>query len=88
MPQTYSKDDLQVDSSEIATADKISIWKYLASIVDEISQDENDVNVELLIGANCAKALEPIEVIPSKGDGPYAMRTVLGWCVVGTNSLQ
>ena len=74
MPQTYSKDDLHVDSSEIATADKISKWTYLASIVDEINQDENDVNVELLVGTNCAKALEPIEVIPSKGDGPYAMK--------------
>ena len=36
-----------------------------------------------MIGANCCKALEPIEVIPSQDGGPYAYRTQLGWCVVG-----
>ena len=35
------------------------------------------------MGANCLKALEPLEVIPSQGNGPYAMRTALGWCVIG-----
>ena len=41
------------------------------------------MKVELLIGANCLKALEPIEVIRSQNEGPYAFRTILGWCVVG-----
>ena len=39
--------------------------------------------MDLLIGANCVKALEPIKVISSKGQGPYDYKTVLGWCVVG-----
>ena len=37
----------------------------------------------MLNGANCTRALEPIKVIPSRNDGPYAMKTVLGWCIVG-----
>ena len=46
-------------------------------------KDDQSINVELLIGANCARALEPIKVIPSRNDGPYAMKTILGWCIVG-----
>ena len=42
-----------------------------------------DFEIELLIGADCAKTLEPQEVMPSKNGGPFAFRTTLGWCVVG-----
>ena len=27
--------------------------------------------------------MEPLVVIPSQGNGPYAIRTALGWCVIG-----
>ena len=40
----------------------------------------------MLIGSNCPKALEPMQVINSQGEGPYAKRTRLGWCVVGAVS--
>ena len=40
------------------------------------------MEIGLLIGANCSKALEP-EVLPSKDGGPFAFRTPLGWCVDG-----
>ena len=29
------------------------------------------------------KALELIEIITSKNDGPYPCKTKLGWCIVG-----
>ena len=51
--------------------------------MDKISEDD-DISVGLLIAwANCLKALEPIDVIPSKNNGSYAIKTRLGWCVVG-----
>lgn len=37
----------------------------------------------MLIGTNVPKLLEPWEVINSQGNGPYAVRTVLGWVVNG-----
>lgn len=37
----------------------------------------------MLIGTNAPKLLEPWEVINSQGNGPYAVRTVLGWVVNG-----
>ena len=51
-------------------------------------KDDQNISVELLIGANCARALEPIKVIPSRNDDPYAMKTVLGWCIVGPVSYR
>ena len=40
------------------------------------------------IGANCTRASEAIKVIPSRNDDPYAMKTVLGWCIVGPVSYR
>ena len=37
----------------------------------------------MLIGANCMKALEPLKIMSSWNDGPYAYRQKLGWCIVG-----
>ena len=42
----------------------------------------------MLIGTNCTRALERIKIIPSGNDGPYVMKTVLGWCIVGPISYR
>ena len=67
-----------VESCEIATARKLNKWDYL----EKISKELDDISVDLLIGANC------LEVIPRQNDGPYAIRTALGWCVVGPIKAQ
>ena len=54
----------------------------LDGISGEIGGNES-ITVDLLIGANCLKALEPLEVTPSQGNGTYAIRTALGWCIIG-----
>ena len=42
----------------------------------------DDVQVDLLIGANCMKALEPTKIIiHSEGGGTYAYKTRLGWYI-------
>ena len=61
--------------------EKVSKWKYLDSIKSEITQTD-DIEIGMLIGANCMKALEPLKIIPSKDGGPYAYQTKLGWCIV------
>ena len=43
----------------------------------------DDIQVGLLVGANCMKALEPTRIIHGEGGGPYAYKTRLGWGVVG-----
>ena len=81
LPKVYSKKTLPVEKEEVATPEKVSKWKYLDSIKSEITQTDN-IEIGMLIGANCMKALEPLKIIPSKDGGPYAYQTKLGWCIV------
>ena len=67
IPRAYIKDGLPVDSSKIVTTEKIKNWKYSQEISEEISQSD-DVKVKLLIGANCTRALEPVQVIAEMVD--------------------
>lgn len=48
-----------------------------------MASPEVDSEIELLIGLNVPKALEPLQVIPSVHDGPYTIKTILGWTVNG-----
>ena len=81
LPSSYTKEEIPVDRSEIATPDKLKQWQYLEKISSFLGENDN-ISVDLLIGANCVEALQPLEVIPSQQDGPYAYSTILGWCVV------
>lgn len=38
------------------------------------------------MGSNCLKAIKPKEVIAGKSEDPYAVQTLLGWCIVGLAS--
>ena len=82
LPRIYTRKHLPVDKKEDATPDKIEEWDYLKTISSEITQID-DVEVGLLIGVNCIKALGPLKVIASNNGGPYGCQTHLGWCVVG-----
>ena len=63
LPDTYTKKRLPVDREVVATPSNQE--KHLESIVDKISEKEN-ISVGLSIGVNCAQALEPFYIIPSK----------------------
>ena len=42
-----------------------------------------DVEIGLLIGTSCGRAIKPREVRPGNEDDPWAVRTALGWGIVG-----
>ena len=44
---------------------------------------KKDLDVSLLLGINCARAIKPREVIPGNDDDPYAQRTTVGWGIIG-----
>ena len=73
---------MPAERDEIATPGKIERCEYLKPISKVITQMDN-IEVGMLIGANCMKALEPMEIISSRNGGPYTYRTKLGWCIVG-----
>ena len=82
VPKAYSRSFLPVKREEIDTPKKIKKWKYLNPITAEMIHDD-DIGVGMLIGPNCMKALEPVEIIGSQDGGSYAYKTKLGWCIVG-----
>ena len=83
LPTSYTQENIPVDLNEIPIAEKIAHWPYLNEIADYLPVCILKIPVGLLIGANMLKALEPHEVVASDGPGPYAKRSVLGWCIVG-----
>ena len=58
-------------------------WQYLNEIIVPELRDER---IGILIGCDCPQAMEPWEVIHSQDGGPYALKTILGWTVVGPRS--
>ena len=76
LPSAFSKKEIPVDSCEIATARKLKKWDYLERISKELGDNE-DISVDLLIGANCFEALEPVDIIARQNFEPYATRTAL-----------
>ena len=41
------------------------------------------MDVGLLLRCNCSRAMKPRGVILGKGEDPYAVRTLLGWGIIG-----
>ena len=65
-------------NSNTDQAKAVAIFEKISSFLRE----NDNISLDLLIGANCVKALQPLNVIPSQQDGLYAYKTILGWCVV------
>ncbi|XP_077978766.1 uncharacterized protein LOC144434185 [Glandiceps talaboti] len=79
LPATYTHSEIPVSKKDIVKQEDITRWPYLRNIhLPSINAD-----IGLLIGNNVPKALEPWEVINSQDDGPYAVKTLLGWAVNG-----
>ena len=77
-----SRSFLPAEREDIATPNKIKKWKYLNPITTEITQDD-DIEVGMLIGTNCMKALEPVETIDNEDGGSFAHKSKLGWFIIG-----
>ena len=74
--------ELPGDRGQIPTSAAVRKFEYLGKVADEMQPLQN-VPIAMLIGYNCAKALMPLEVVASEDDGPFAVRTILGWGIVG-----
>lgn len=85
LPPAYTKNCIPVNRSHIPTSETARQWNHLSTVVDEIPPLKN-CEVGLLIGYNCARAMAPREVISGRNDEPYAVRTDLGWSIVGCSS--
>ena len=58
-------------------------WCHLASVAEQLLPFEENVEIGLLIGLDCPRAIKPRELIPGTGDDPWAVCTSLGWGIAG-----
>ena len=79
LPSVYSTSKLPVTSRDIPEQGDVDKWPHLS----DICVTRVNAEVGLLIGNDCAEALEPREVRQSKDKGPYALKTIFGWTING-----
>ena len=80
LPCAFTLKKIPVTSSDIPDASVVQQWPHLAGIKIPVVEAED---VGLLIGCNCPLAMEPWDVVHSEDGGPYAIKTRLGWTIVG-----
>ena len=83
LPKTYARETIPSRRDQIPRPEIINSWPHLRKIQGKIPLYDADVDIGFLIGYNCPKAIKPTEVIHGKGEEPYAVRTSLGWSIVG-----
>ena len=83
LPKIYARETIPSRRDQIPRPEILNSWPHLRKIRGKIPPYDEDVDIGLLIGCNCPKAIKPIEVIRGKGEEPYAVWTPLGWSIVG-----
>lgn len=79
LPRTYTRDIIP----SIPTPETARKWTHLKKIAHQLMPNKDDLDVSLLLGINCTRAIKPREVIPGNDDDPYAQRTTVGWGIIG-----
>lgn len=80
LPDVYTHTDIPVSRDNVPVEKDLERWPYL---LKEVRLLQIDADVEILIGTNAHAAMEPWKIIHSQDDGPYAVKTTLGWVVNG-----
>lgn len=77
LPEVYTQATIPASKESLLTQEDLERWPYLSGV----QLTAIDADIEMLIGMNVPKAMEPWHVINSRGKGPYAVKTKLGWVV-------
>jgi hypothetical protein len=84
LPTAFSCTTIPAKRTQIPCPEMTRQWSHLAKIENKLMPYQHDIEVGLLIGSNCSRAIMPREIIPAGPDnGPYAQRTDLGWGIIG-----
>ncbi len=60
---------------------------YTGPYLSDVQLTTVEKDVGLFIRLNCPKALEPRKVMNSEGNGPYAVKTQLGWVLMDHSTI-
>ncbi|XP_067933186.1 uncharacterized protein [Watersipora subatra] len=84
LPPAYAKDEIPAIKEHIPTRKSVNAWPHLRRVVAEMGAD-HDVNTPLglLIGYDCPLAFRSSENVIGNDTEPFAMKTELGWVVMG-----
>ncbi len=83
LPQMFTRETVPGSHHQIPKAAVVRKWSHLQSVADELMPYESDIEIALLIGNNCPRAIRPREVVVGGEDDPYGQKSLLGWGVIG-----
>ena len=83
LPPLYVLDCIPVMTDDMPSQEDVKRWAYLEEEGVALETLDAEEEVGLLIGGNAGSVMEPLEVCPSQGGGPYAIRTRYGWVLGG-----
>ena len=79
----FSREVVSANRSEIPKPEVAIEWEHLNSVANRLTPYHPDAEFSISIGNNCPKAIRPREIVAGGDDEPYALRTALGWGVIG-----
>ncbi|XP_068227993.1 uncharacterized protein [Palaemon carinicauda] len=81
--KVFTQKDIPVNHDQIPRYEMLKDWPHLSSVFNKISVYQPELDIGILIGSNCPTALQPLEVVPTSGYGPFAVRYLHGGTVNG-----
>ena len=82
LPPVYTRESIPLECFHITMSKTATKWKHFATITQEMPSLMK-CSVGLLIGYDCSSALASWKVIMGADQEPYAIKTDLGWSIVG-----
>ena len=86
LPVSFSCAVIPAKRTQIPCPEMVTQWPHLTPIATSLAPYHHDIEVGLLIGSNCSRAIMPREIVAGRDNEPYAQKTELGWGVIGNVS--
>ena len=85
LPRTFSRTEIPVDPNSIPTIDDIKPYPCMKEVVNAFPIPVGlAAQVDVLIGSNCPRALEPLQVASDESCPLIAVRLTHGWTIFGS----
>ncbi|KAK3730139.1 hypothetical protein QZH41_015849 [Actinostola sp. cb2023] len=83
LPTAFRRPTIPANRSQIPKPEAVSQWKHLQQVSKELMPYRADIEVSLLIGSNCTRAIRPRQIIAGGEEEPCGQKTIHGWGVIG-----
>ena len=78
----YEQKTIPCNGNQIPSCEDVKNSSYLKVLYDSLPP-KMDLPIGLLIGMNCAEAIQPLDVVAGQKGQPYAVKTMFGWTLCG-----